>query len=159
MVTVGVARGAAGWVGQVISLDATGREESAAVAVLFLLTTTRIRSNSAALQKFTQLMSKCTRRSSVMELPSMSDMRGGSERIIPRESLDAARSLLECVYTSHEVVNWNLIPDNGVSNSATHVKPERFAVDYCLRMFSLQNGSLIDLAYVVTLGYDQTKPT
>jgi hypothetical protein len=33
----------------------------------------------------------------VLELPSMSDMRGGSECIIPRESLDAARSLLECV--------------------------------------------------------------
>jgi hypothetical protein len=33
----------------------------------------------------------------VLELPSMSDMRAGSERIIPRESLDAARSLLECV--------------------------------------------------------------
>jgi hypothetical protein len=107
-VSGGVARGAAGWEsgGSGHQLGCPWRGESAAaVAVLFLLTTTRIRSNSAALNKFTQLLSKCTRRSSVLELPSMSDMRGGNERIIPMESLDAARSLLECVDTSHEVVN------------------------------------------------------
>ncbi len=61
--------------------------------------------------------------------------------------------------TSHEVINWNVSSDDGVPNSGIHVQPERFAVDYCLRMFCLQNGSLIDLAYVVTLGDDQTKPT
>jgi hypothetical protein len=56
--------------------------------------------------------------------------------------------------TSHEVVNWNVTPEVGIANSGTHVQPERFAVDYCLRMFTLQNGTLIDLEYV-----EPTKPS
>ena len=79
--------------------------------------------------------------------------------IIRIESIQCNFCSLSHPQTFHEIVNWNVTADDGIANSGLHVQPERFAVDYCLSTFSLQNGSLIDVAYVVTLGDDQTKPT